>query len=106
MNNFKKVPILLILIAVGSLEWRAHAQGLQQILWSLAAGDGGAPQSVLVQSAGNLFGTTAYGGTNGSGTVFRIGTNGTGFSVLYYFTNGTDGGHPVVGVIQGADGGL
>jgi len=57
-------------------------------------------------SDGVLYGTTKYGGNGGSGTVFRLNTNGTGFAALYSFTTtdvvtGTnrDGAHPVSGLI-------
>jgi uncharacterized repeat protein (TIGR03803 family) len=33
-----------------------------------------------------LYGTTSRGGTNGSGTVFSLSTNGAGFATLYTFT--------------------
>ncbi|SPE60953.1 hypothetical protein SBV1_570012 [Verrucomicrobia bacterium] len=39
------------------------------------------------------------------GTVFRIGTNGSGYAVLYSFTGtGGDGRVPHAGLVQGADG--
>jgi uncharacterized repeat protein (TIGR03803 family) len=41
---------------------------------------------------GNLYGTTAYGGTNDNGTVFELSTNG-GFASLVSFT-GTNGAAP------------
>lgn len=52
-----------------------------------------------------LYGTTAGGGTNANGTVFKIGTNGLGFTVLHQFsaTNGpginSDGANPYSGLI-------
>jgi len=52
--------------------------------------------------AGNtLYGTTFFGGTNGSGNVFSINTNGTGFTILHNFTaNYTN----TVGYYTNADG--
>src|SRR5262249_53451553 len=52
-------------------------------------------------SDGNFYGTTAYGGTNNSGTVFRISTSGA-LSSLYSFS-GNDGAGPN-GLVQGSDG--
>jgi uncharacterized repeat protein (TIGR03803 family) len=47
--------------------------------------DGLEPESALVQdSAGNLYGTTTLGGTNGAGTVFEVDTAGNE-TVLYSF---------------------
>jgi uncharacterized repeat protein (TIGR03803 family) len=48
--------------------------------------DGAYPHAGLILSGNTLFGTAEYGGGSGSGTVFSINTNGSGFSVLYTFT--------------------
>jgi uncharacterized repeat protein (TIGR03803 family) len=56
--------------------------------------DGAQPQAGLVLSGGSLFGTTTWGGTDGGGTVFAIHTDGTGFTNLYNFQYGSDGGDP------------
>lgn len=50
--------------------------------------DGSSPNELL-QVGDMLYGTTFSGGANGSGTVFKMNTNGTGYSVIYNFT-GTD----------------
>ena len=48
--------------------------------------DGSYPQAGLVLSGSTLYGTTFNGGTNsGSGTLFSLNTNGTGYAVLYNF---------------------
>src|SRR5271154_5491619 len=41
---------------------------------------GANPQGGLVLSGSTLYGTASEGGSGGSGTVFKIGTNGTGFT--------------------------
>lgn len=56
--------------------------------------DGANPAAALILSNGVLYGTTANGGALGQGTVFSIGTNGTGFTNLYTFSNGSDGANP------------
>ena len=63
--------------------------------------DGGYPYAPLIRdAAGNLYGTTYYGGTSGSyGTVFKVDTSGTE-TVLYNFTGGSDGGYPFGGLVQ------
>ena len=69
-------------------------------------GDGSnALGNLLLASDGNLYGTSAGGGTNGAGTIYRVTQTG-GFAVLYSFANGTDGGFPVGGLTQGSDGRL
>jgi len=68
--------------------------------------DGANPMAGLVQGRdGNLYGTTGGGGTNDTGTVFKISTNGA-LSSLYSFTGGDDGATPYAGLVQGSDGGL
>ena len=49
--------------------------------------DGAQPYQTGVILAGNtLYGTTYYGGPNGNGAVFRVNTDGSGFTVLHTFT--------------------
>ncbi len=61
--------------------------------------DGAAPMAGLILSGSTLYGTTTLGGTGGGGTVFSVSTGGTDFSDLYNFTNGTDGGNPIGGLL-------
>jgi uncharacterized repeat protein (TIGR03803 family) len=58
------------------------------------SGDGIAPFAGLILSGGTLFGTAYYGGSLGQGTVFKVNTDGTGFTNFYSFTGGSDGGNP------------
>jgi uncharacterized repeat protein (TIGR03803 family) len=78
------------------------------VLWSFsgANGDGAIPAAPLMQgSDGVLYGTTVAGGSNGCGTVFKLNTNGSGYSVIRSFagTNG-DGGYPNAGLLQASNG--
>ncbi len=59
--------------------------------------DGDSPSGLIL--GGNvLYGTAKLGGTNGSGTVFMLTTNGF-FAPLHFFTSsGLDGGNPVGGL--------
>lgn len=56
--------------------------------------DGIDPWASLTVSGSTLYGTTRLGGSGGKGTVFSINTNGTGYTVLYNFTNSPDGAAP------------
>jgi uncharacterized repeat protein (TIGR03803 family) len=56
--------------------------------------DGVWPQAGLVLSGETLYGTAAAGGNFGQGTVFKVNTNGTGFTTLHSFTGGSDGNTP------------
>jgi uncharacterized repeat protein (TIGR03803 family) len=49
--------------------------------------DGAHPENLLV-SGHTLYGTASTGGRSGYGTVFKVNTDATGFTVLYSFTNG------------------
>jgi uncharacterized repeat protein (TIGR03803 family) len=51
----------------------------------------------VILSGNTLYGMTQFGGSSGWGTVFAINTNGTGFTNLYTFTGGSDGGWPLDG---------
>jgi len=67
--------------------------------------DGIAPNAIMIDNAGNLFGTAFAGGALGWGSVFKIDTA-SKFSVLYTFTGGPDGGGPVQGLAEDAAGNL
>lgn len=56
----------------------------------LTNSDGAFPQCNLVLSGQTLYGTASGGGNFGSGTVFAINTDGTGFNVLHHFTATND----------------
>ncbi len=59
-----------------------------------ANSDGANPQADLVLSVNTLYGTAAYGGASGKGTVFAVHTDGTGFTDLHIFAGGSDGAGP------------
>jgi uncharacterized repeat protein (TIGR03803 family) len=53
----------------------------------------------LVLDGGTLYGTAANGGSFGSGSLYAVNTDGTGFRVLHDFTGSpSDGAVPVAGV--------
>ena len=54
---------------------------------SFVNADGAVPAAALTFGTnGFLYGVTVVGGTGGNGTLFRIGTDGTGFTVLHAFS--------------------
>jgi uncharacterized repeat protein (TIGR03803 family) len=75
--------------------FKVDASGVESVLYAFSGGaDGGSPAAGLIRdSAGNLFGTTQYGGVYGFGTVFELIPNGTE-SALYSFKGGADGSSP------------
>ncbi len=70
------------------------------ISWPQVNGDGTDPEAGLILSGGTLYGTCASGGSSGSGTIFAINTDGTGFVNLYSFSHGLPPGS------YGSDGGV
>jgi uncharacterized repeat protein (TIGR03803 family) len=84
----------------------------QQVLhvFNLDGVDGCSPQASLIfDAAGNLYGTTIYGGNAGGGTVFEF-TPSTGTwteQILHNFVlNSTDGSHPKAHLISDSAGNL
>jgi len=90
----------------------ANGTWTEAVLYSFCSGgtDGAYPYASLIfDAAGNLYGTTEWGGAYGCGTVFRLApaANGTWTeAVLYSFGNGTDGQNPLAGLIFDAAGNL
>ncbi len=86
--------------------------GGYQILYSFAGSpsDGSNPQAGLLQGLdGLLYGTTAQGGSNFEGTIFKLNTNGNGngYVVLYHFNAGPgDGSQPQAALTQDGNGAL
>lgn len=85
----------------GGTVFRVNTDGSGfQVLHSFAGtpavpGDGANPRSGVIFSEGTLFGTTPAGGQFGSGTLFRIQSDGSGFEVLRHFGQVfTDGSAP------------
>ncbi|MBI5446233.1 MAG: hypothetical protein HY900_34090 [Deltaproteobacteria bacterium] len=66
-------------------------------LHSFAGGpaDGESPAGLTSDGAGNLYGTTQYGGASGNGAVFSIQTGGAGCGVVYSLGGGTEGAFPL-----------
>lgn len=67
--------------------------------------DGSYPSSVVVDSEGNVYGTTSNGGTYFYGNVFKITPSGV-FTNLYSFTGESDGFAPFAGLAIDGQGNL
>ena len=82
----------------------------ESVLYNFTGGsDGGSPYNgVAFDSAGNLYGTTSEGGSNGYGTVYELSPSGSGWTetTLYSFTDNADGANPIGGVAVDAEGNL
>jgi len=60
---------------------------------------------LVIDSAGNLYGTTYFGGTADDGVVFELDAAGKE-TILHSFTGGSDGANPRAGVIMDSEGNL
>lgn len=93
--------------------YKIAANGNFKVLYSFASGsDGQYPQArVIADKAGNLYGTTDFGGgigcsdASGCGTIFKLAPDGTE-TVLHAFTGGSDGAAAYTGVVADKDGNL
>ncbi len=84
--------------------FKISASGIESALYSfcaeLACTDGANPYAGLIMdTAGNLYGTTLGGGANNNGTVFKLGTTGSEI-VLHAFQNTPDFATPYGGLIM------
>ena len=105
----KKMLLLPALIAGLGLmpSGRVAAQTFTTLHSFTGGNDGANPKAGLILSGNTLYGTAQFGGSSGSGTVFAVNTDGTGFTNLYSFTTlsiyagsiNSDGGFPVGGLI-------
>ena len=65
--------------------------------------------SLVMDTAGNLYGTTANGGGRNNGEVYELSPVSSGVwreKVIYAFTGGADGGYPAAGLTFDASGNL
>jgi len=88
--------------------FKLRPSGKLSLLHSFAGTpDGEDPRSVLVRdAAGNLYGTTQYGGTNGGfGTVFKLDSKGR-LTLLHSFAGTPDGEDPYSGLLRDKVGNL
>jgi uncharacterized repeat protein (TIGR03803 family) len=98
--------------------FRLSPDGTETVLYSFCSqascADGGYPQgSLLLDGAGNLFGTASIGGGSncadpggpGCGVIFELTASGN-FMVLYSFQSGADGAHPLADLIADGQGNL
>jgi len=82
------------------LVFKLNKKGKETILHTFIKTDGMFPQNgLLLDAAGNLYGTTWTGAAHENGNIFKLDKAGK-FTTLYDFTGGTDGGYPFAGLTQ------
>ena len=83
---------------------------METVVYRFSGGaDGGNPDmgSVVLDTSGNLFGTTQIGGSAGQGTVFELTpSNGSWTQTVIHSFSGSDGVYPQSGVVMDAAGNL
>src|ERR1051325_901868 len=93
------VPLVLALVLGGTT---AVAQGGFGLLHSFtgATNDGASPEGTPLLIGSNLYGVTFNGGSSSLGTIYRVSTNGTGFSLLFSFPGGANGANPFCSLVN------
>lgn len=109
MGNQRWIISLTVFAAALAASSAATA-GTVQVIYSFAGGNDGeyTDTDLVIDGAGNLYGTSVQGGQYTSGTVFRLSPSAAGWihTVLYSFTGGPDGGEPYKGVTLDSHGNL
>ena len=91
---------------------QADGSWTKSVLYSFTSSgtDGANPYASLIfDQKGNLYGTTVYGGAQGSGAVFKLAPKADGSwteNVIYSFLGGKDGGNPSASLIFDQKGNL
>jgi uncharacterized repeat protein (TIGR03803 family) len=74
--------------------FKLDKSGKQSVLYAFTDHtDGKSPEGLVLDHAGNVYGTTYDGGTFGHGAVFKLDQTGS-LTVLYSFTAGSDSADP------------
>ena len=103
-RGWGRLPAVLALASLLASSAPSRLQGQTfTVIHSFSTGDGSVPEGSLILSSNVLYGATYFGGTYGDGTVFKVNTDGTGFTTLYDFdgpsAGGSDGTHPYAGLL-------
>ena len=99
------MKLTLSILALTLLVTAASAQTFS-VFYTFNFTDGDAPNGGLIlDSAGNFYGTTQFGGSSNRGIVFELSPTGQQ-TILYSFTGKTDGGIPIGRLIRDSQGNL
>src|SRR5260370_42308459 len=98
----QSVRAVIAIVAPLALLLSAASASTTKVLYAFAGGNDGEylDTDLVIDSAGNLYGSTVQGGTHSSGTVLQLSPSATGWThtVLYSFTGTADGARPYKGV--------
>jgi uncharacterized repeat protein (TIGR03803 family) len=86
--------------------FKLNKAGKETVFHNFSSQQDGQPFAGLIRDpAGNLYGTTAFGGPAQNGVVFKLDSTGAE-TILHSFTGGSDGGFPYGGLLRDAAGNL
>ncbi|HEX4158731.1 MAG TPA: choice-of-anchor tandem repeat GloVer-containing protein [Rhizomicrobium sp.] len=87
--------------------FKVSSDGTETALYAFQGdSDGAGPWSnPIIDASGTLYGTTIEGGPSNRGTVFKLAPDGTE-TVLYAFTDSSDGVYPIAGLVADSAGNL
>lgn len=98
--------LAIVVLAFAATSPLATAQTLALLHTFSGGAEGATPQSSLIMdSSGNIYGTTTDGGSSNCGTIFRLDPAGNE-TILYTFSGGLDGQYPVGGLLRDKSGNL
>src|SRR5437588_118014 len=86
-TTIRKLPALIAALCLMPVGWAA-AQTFTNLHSFTGVSDGNLPVAGLILSGNTLYGTAHGGGSTGNGTVFKVSTDGTGFTNLHSFATG------------------
>lgn len=101
---FYRFAVVTLAVTFATAVWAAPTT---KLVYSFGGNSDGeyTDTELVMDHAGNLYGTSVQGGINGGGTVFQVTPDGV-HTVLYAFTGGIDGGEPYKGVTLDPQGNL
>src|SRR5437899_840401 len=104
------LALVCVVLSLASKAFGVTPASTINVIYSFAGDQDGeyTDTDLIIDGAGNLYGTSVLGGAFGSGTVFQLtpSDNGWVHTVLYSFTSGADGGEPYKGVTLDTQGNL
>ena len=109
-SRFQHSVTAILTIAAALLLINPASASTGKVIYDFAGGKDGEylDTDLVMDAAGNIYGTTVQGGDFGGGTVFELSPSAAGWThtVLYSFTGSKDGGEPYKGVTLDPDGNL
>jgi uncharacterized repeat protein (TIGR03803 family) len=104
-NTSGKITVTNILSVI-TPPWLTPGVNVRNAYSFTAAYDGEGAIGLAADGEGDFYGTEQFGGTNDWGGVFEFTPGTTNFTVLWSFTDGSDGAEPMTAPTVGSDGNI